>query len=1411
MLWFRFPLLVTTIRFAYTSSSTRSFLFANALTLYRHHYSFNLRNHHWTVQKLEQRLNYRKINRQHANILTCQMSTSSSKVEISPSNHGTQPLKTFEEARLHPKILEILDKEKWKNPTPIQAHAIPLLQSKLDVMASSPTGSGKSLMFGLPMIQNYLSDESNSSTHAVSTLVISPTRELALQTFGVLQTLSSSSKIKIAMATGGSNLKQQRTHLQSASIVVGTPGRIVQFLNERKLSLRNIKYLVIDEADRLMDMGFELELNRIARALAPATNKQAILCSATFPKSVQRLAADFLSKDYYFVSVGKVGSTQSTIKQEFEFLYNDNDKSKAVTRHVQQFLSKGQNKKKQVIVFSNTKQDVELYGNALKNIRISHRILHGDKLQKDRTKALKDFSSGQAQVLIATDVAARGLDISTIGLVIQADVPKNLDTYTHRVGRTGRAGNTGHAMTLFTNKNVKVASGIVELLQEANQPIPAWLAGMSYLTKAKLLEEEALIAAGSGYDSLEDSTEVVNAEFLGQDFRRHAVEGSYGAEKDTSYRSFDDKAYNLESAAAAASLEEQVVEGEPSFLDEILPHEETDIETIAQEEDACNNNPLLKESINNNIITLVSSKPSKALSDILIDITGKRSVVSTPNPKVLSFLSTKKRNSLPQFEYLGLFSFEQILPLLQDNKSGQSKHNNQDLPRVLMVAEKPSIALAIAEALSGPRGPRKRRGISPALPVYEFTTTSFEPSQDSSSEKNNKSNQERYLVTVTSVVGHIFSLGFDTPQGKKNDPSTFFHLPIVKQQESTTMKLRVIDHLQALAAQSSHLVLWLDCDAEGENIAHEVIAITRNAFVDSSSNIIQRAQFSAITPQALRDAFRSLKQPNANLSKSVDARQELDLRIGVALTRLLTWKCVGLARSKFDPSTRLVSYGPCQTPALSFCVDRAREIQQFQPTTYYKVCIEARASNGIKTPLMWKNGSYQGERNATPNKALAEQLVEQVKKDATVVVVNVQENSDKILPPLGLNTVALLEAGSKAMGMSPKQVMNVAEKLYSQGLISYPRTETTRYDPNGFDVRSALKEHAKHDNWGRTASYLLRTKYSKTGKPPLRGKDVGDHPPITPLKAATRNEVGSGSAWRVYEFVCRTFLGSLHNQLSFTRRVATLQIENDSPELELELVTVDSLGFSDCCPWVLRDIGADKSLRELLLEQGTRFKISEATLQKANTKPPRFLQEHELIRLMDENRIGTDASMAVHVENIVNRGYVILCDETGLPLRQWRPPRPGQKPLPRQVGRYMIPTSLGMGLVDLFDTSETTSLLAQPAIRGTMEQEVKQIASGMVDKDSILDKNLHWFEARYQELASIVSDNSRIKDFGRSLSPTRTSLKQWRNYGVFEELVKAPSINSSNKRRAFKKKKPQQFNKRKPKTYRGKAKGTIKS
>ncbi|CAB9507569.1 dependent RNA helicase [Seminavis robusta] len=1393
------------------------------------------------------------------------------KIEISPSDHGTSPLERYDDndtPLLDPRLIQALKRKGITTPTPIQAHGIPLLQQGFDVMASSKTGSGKTLLFALPICHRLLQQQ-QSSSKGPSALILNPTRELALQTAsaiqddllsGIINKHSSNKKqtIQVALATGGANVAQQRKQAQQCDILVATPGRLLQFLDEQSISLQSVQDLICDESDRMVDLGFEDQLRRIAQVLKKQqqqrnTKRRTVLCSATFPPEVQRIAADFLHPDYYFIAVGRVGETPTGIEQTL--LWVDGgaaEKRRVALRQIQSFLqNNNQNKKQsQVIVFCNTKDEAEAVGAELIQKKIvppskGVRVVTGDKEQRERNKSLDAFRQGKISVMVATDVAARGLDVPTIGLVVQVDAPLDVDSYTHRVGRTGRAGSKGSAVALLDGRSVGIAPALVQLLQEANQRVPAWLLGMSYTSRARALEEEVAIAAGGGSlvgssDDIEVTT--TEASFSEQDFRSSAVAGSWGSERDTSYHDFDDDAYSSLEAVGDNLLEESL-DGEEELGDDNLPsdHGVRGIDLVLDSEN--DQDPALDPGSMEQAPAFERQRPSKKLLEFLKRLDGTNKIGPSPRPDVLSKLSQRGgSDQCLRFEYLGMFPFEEVSELLMNRGRGRDRDDDSKTTKILMVAEKPSIAKAIADALRGPGGVRQKRGISRALPIYELTLKGNVPSQFSS-------NEERLSgckVLVTSVVGHVFSLGFDQQEnsGRGKDPQQYFHMDVVKKSEGMTDKLRVVDHLRALAADCDHLVLWLDCDAEGENIAHEVIGVTKRAMEKrvalaqggssdaSPQRRIHRAQFSAITREALQDAFGKLGEPDAALSRSVDARQELDLRVGVALTRLLTWRCVGLARQRFSPATKLVSYGPCQTPALSFCKDRADAIEAFVAEEFWKVQISAKTPGGQQQSepinLQWvppagstvvsnrKRGRKGGdndenafvEESASFDKDAAQSFVKAASQPNSVAtVVNVENVAERISAPLALNTVGLLAAGSKAMGMSPKKVMQVAEKLYSAGYISYPRTETTRYDPRGFDVRSVLRafKNTQRSEFAPTASYLLHTKYSKSGRPPQRGKDAGDHPPITCLKVATRGEL-NGAEWRVYDFVVRTFLGSLSDDLTFTRQVAELELNHHNGKqppdgrCQAEQIRVDTLGFAGACPWVLRDIGAEKKQNgpkgkndpkkheRMTFTKGMKLSIATAKLEHCQTRPPPFLQEHELIELMDANRIGTDASMAVHVTNIVNRGYVVLCDETGTLLRPPRPPRPGQKSLPRQIGRYLVPTSLGIGLIDLFqqqpnrphkhhhrdNDDDSVQLLARPAIRAQMEDEVKQIALGKLDKEACVAKNLAWFEGRYKELFASLS-RERIQKFGKSLVPTKTSLGYWRKLGAFEAPVEAPN------------------------------------
>jgi len=997
-------------------------------------------------------------------------SSKSTGVEVSPDNHGTTPLQSLK--NLDPRLAQALTKQNITAPTPIQAHGIPLLQKGYDVMGSAQTGTGKTLMFSIPLCERLLLRD-RKHNKGPSALILNPTRELAMQTAGALEKLIKMTNLRVSLATGGESVSKQRQQLDSCDILIGTPGRILQFVDERHLSLHSITEVVVDEADRMLDLGFEPDLRRIARALGRHNKEErrTVLCSATFPLDVQRIAADFMKRDYYFVAAGRVGATHEGITQSLKWVEGPADRRRVALQQVRSFLKNNSDKSQRVIVFCNTKDEAERMGESLKGPSV--RVVTGDKQQSERNKSLEAFRKGKVQVLVATDVAARGLDVDNVGLVVQVDAPRDADTFVHRVGRTGRAGAKGNAVALLDGRSVGIAPSLVELMHEANQKVPAWLLGMSHVARARALEEEGAIAAGGGGTlDLESKSESAsddssNEMFSAQDFRSSADAGSWGSERDTSYHSFDEEAYSsldidttslVDGAAVdSAELGGGVVVGEgPVDTTVDGQGESTDIRA-AQE-------PLLaNKKISSVHAPFERQTPSAELCATLQRISGSEKIDAKPNRKVLSALSKRGGNRCLRFEYLGMFPFDDVADFLMSKGGKSFDNNNGDLPNVLMVAEKPSIAKAIAEALSGPRGARQKRGISRALPVFELTSDAFVPAQIDGANR-----PTRCRITVTSVVGHVFSLGFVQNESDRayNDPSEYFRLPVVKQEEGSTGKLRVVDHLRALAAEADHLVLWLDCDAEGENIAHEVIGVTRRALELKAAEEartspdaplkrrVHRARFSAITGDALRDAFSELVEPDAALSRSVDARQELDLRVGVALTRLLTWRCVGLARQHFSQQTKFISYGPCQTPTLSFCVDRAREIEAFVPEDYWKVHIAAGSSRSSgKGPLIlrWippegsevrsktsrRRTSKDGEtadiieESATFDQAAAQQVVKQASGPKSFAkITHVDHISEHINPPLGLNTVALLAAGSKAMGMSPKKVMQVAEKLY---------------------------------------------------------------------------------------------------------------------------------------------------------------------------------------------------------------------------------------------------------------------------------------------------------------------------------------------------------------------------------------------
>lgn len=258
--------------------------------------------------------------------------------------------------------------------------------------------------------------------------------------------------------------------------MTATPGRLVDLIERGRISLANIKYLVLDEADRMLDMGFEPQIRRIVQGEdMPGTDqRQTLMFSATFPRDMQMLARDFL-KDYVFLSVGRVGSTSENITQKIEYV-EDQDKRSALL----DILLASDGKLGLTLVFVETKRMADMLSDYLVTQRLPATSIHGDRTQREREHALETFRSGKTPILVATAVAARGLDIPNVTHVINYDLPSDIDDYVHRIGRTGRAGNTGVSTAFFNSNNRNIIKELVELLREANQEIPKWLDSMAY-------------------------------------------------------------------------------------------------------------------------------------------------------------------------------------------------------------------------------------------------------------------------------------------------------------------------------------------------------------------------------------------------------------------------------------------------------------------------------------------------------------------------------------------------------------------------------------------------------------------------------------------------------------------------------------------------------------------------------------------------------------------------------------------------------------------------------------------------------------------------------------------------------------------------------------------------------------------
>ncbi|KAI9255679.1 P-loop containing nucleoside triphosphate hydrolase protein [Phascolomyces articulosus] len=382
-------------------------------------------------------------------------------------------------------LLENIKLARYTTPTPVQKYSIPIVTVGRDLMACAQTGSGKTAGFLFPILSNLYFKGPKPTPKGrpgdyrkqyPEVLILAPTRELALQIYQEAKKFTYRSFVRPCVAYGGADISVQlRLIDRGCHILVATPGRLVDILERRRLSLANIQYLVLDEADRMLDMGFHPQIRRIVDAedMPGPGKRQTLMFSATFAADIQMLARDFL-KDYVFLTVGRVGATSENITQTLQLIENDNDKRPKLLEILKADQDKGL-----TLIFVETKRMADSVCDFLRDNRLPSTAIHGDRVQSEREEALQAFKSGHAPIMVATAVAARGLDIPNVTHVISFDLPSDLDDYVHRIGRTGRAGNTGRATAFFTRSNRYLAPSMLKLLKEAKQQVPSWLETMA--------------------------------------------------------------------------------------------------------------------------------------------------------------------------------------------------------------------------------------------------------------------------------------------------------------------------------------------------------------------------------------------------------------------------------------------------------------------------------------------------------------------------------------------------------------------------------------------------------------------------------------------------------------------------------------------------------------------------------------------------------------------------------------------------------------------------------------------------------------------------------------------------------------------------------------------------------------------
>lgn len=365
---------------------------------------------------------------------------------------------TFQQLHLIPHILKALEQQGYEEPTPIQEQSIPIVLRGKDLLACAQTGTGKTAAFSIPILQNiFLNKDREATERKLKALILTPTRELAIQIDENIKAYSQFADIENTVVFGGvKQSKQVKALRKGVEILIATPGRLLDLMRQGIISLRDIEYFVLDEADRMLDMGFIHDIQTIILELPK--NRQSLFFSATMPDSIVTLSKRILG-DFQTVTIKPEQPTAERVTQNL-YLVNRRNKINLLVYIIKNF------KPNSVLVFARTKHGTDNVVKMLRQNKIAAEGIHGDKNQKARQRTLEKFKAGNTHILVATDIAARGIDVSDLELVVNYDLPDDAETYVHRIGRTGRANASGIAISFCTSEDEDRLKSIETLIKQ---------------------------------------------------------------------------------------------------------------------------------------------------------------------------------------------------------------------------------------------------------------------------------------------------------------------------------------------------------------------------------------------------------------------------------------------------------------------------------------------------------------------------------------------------------------------------------------------------------------------------------------------------------------------------------------------------------------------------------------------------------------------------------------------------------------------------------------------------------------------------------------------------------------------------------------------------------------------------------